>query len=465
MVSGKTRGGSEDRKITNTAAFIMTAFAVVSLSVVWIFYYNGIVFRSHKELGCVISLIVYLIIYLKAASVYSAFKIASMQIGEGAFSQCIALGFADAIIYIEGCLIARCYINIFPGLLTVIVQFVGAFIWATKAKQYFLTHVEPQKCVLIYAPSDAEPQSEKSFVSKMKLHYGHLFDISRQISIEELSEVGPALADYPIVFLYEVGNNDRSRIMEYCINTGKKVYLTPNINDVIARGFQVKNMIDTPLYAYESGRRRWIYNCVKRVLDIVVSLLFLLPAAPIMLVTALCIKLEDHGAIFFRQERCTIDGKVFHILKFRSMVMNAEKDGKPLPCVEGDDRVTKVGRIIRATRIDELPQIFNILSGNMSLVGPRPERVEHVELYTKELPEFSYRLRVKAGLTGYAQIYGKYNTSAHNKLLLDLLYIEQQSLLLDIKIIFLTVRTMFTSEATEGFDAEKAKEINEESNK
>jgi Sugar transferases involved in lipopolysaccharide synthesis len=202
----------------------------------------------------------------------------------------------------------------------------------------------------------------------------------------------------------------------------------------------------------------------KRIWDIIFATFLLILFSPIMLVTAVAIKVEDHGTILFKQKRVGGGGKVFNILKFRSMCMDAEKDGKPRPAVEGDPRITKVGRFIRKTRIDELPQLFNIFKGDLSLVGPRPERVEHVELYTKEIPEFSYRLRVPAGLTGYAQIYGKYNTSAKDKLLLDLLYIEQQSFIMDAKMVFLTIKTVFTPESTEGFDEEKSEEINQQVN-
>lgn len=188
----------------------------------------------------------------------------------------------------------------------------------------------------------------------------------------------------------------------------------------------------------------------KRLLDVAVSAFMLLLFAPFMLVIAVCIKLEDGGDIFYRQKRVTMDGKIFEILKFRSMIQAAEKQGFK-PCTTHDDRITRVGRIIRATRLDETPQLINILKGDMSIVGPRPERVEHVEKYTSQLPEFSYRLRVRGGLTGYAQIYGKYNTSAEDKLKMDLMYIERQSLILDLQLIFLTIKIMFIPESTEGF--------------
>lgn len=183
-----------------------------------------------------------------------------------------------------------------------------------------------------------------------------------------------------------------------------------------------------------------------------------------MLLIALAIKLYDGGPVFFKQKRCTKDGKVFEIHKFRSMIVDAEKEGISIPASEKDKRITPVGRFIRATRLDELPQAFDILVGNMSLVGPRPERIEHVEKYTKEIPEFAYRLKVKGGLTGYAQIYGKYNTTAYDKLKLDLMYVQNYSILLDIKLILMTIKIIFMKESTEGFDAEQIKEIQSREN-
>ena len=166
--------------------------------------------------------------------------------------------------------------------------------------------------------------------------------------------------------------------------------------------------------------------------------------------------------MFYRQRRVTRWGKEFEILKFRSMIVDAEKDGHSIPATGQDPRVIKVGRVIRPTRIDELPQILNILRGDMSIVGPRPERVEHVEKYSAEIPEFAYRLKVKGGLTGYAQIYGKYNTSAYDKLRLDLMYIENYSLLLDIKLILQTVRVLFSKSSTEGFEVARENEKRQE---
>ena len=178
-----------------------------------------------------------------------------------------------------------------------------------------------------------------------------------------------------------------------------------------------------------------------------------------MLLTAIAVKACDGGPVIFSQERVTVDGRRFRVYKFRSMIVNAEKDGVAVLASQHDSRITPVGKVIRATRLDELPQLYNILRGDMSLVGPRPERPEIMKKYEESIPEFSYRLKVKAGLTGYAQVYGKYNTTAYDKLKMDLMYIENYSLLMDLKLLFMTVKVMFMKESTEGLSKEQLDEL------
>lgn len=170
-----------------------------------------------------------------------------------------------------------------------------------------------------------------------------------------------------------------------------------------------------------------------------------------MLLIAIAIKIYDGGPVFYKQPRLTRDNQIFMILKFRSMKIDSEEQGAQL-AKKKDDRVTPVGRVIRRIHFDELPQIFNILKGDMSLVGPRPERPEIATLYGDIIPEFEYRLKVKAGLTGYAQVYGKYNTTPYDKLKLDLTYIETYSLKLDLKLLMLTFKILFQKENTEGLE-------------
>ena len=209
-----------------------------------------------------------------------------------------------------------------------------------------------------------------------------------------------------------------------------------------------------------SGSRYW---AVKRAMDVVLSILGLILLWPLMLLVAIIIFIDSPGASpIFAQTRVGRDGKEFKFYKFRSMCPNAEKklnglleynemDG-PVFKIKEDPRITRVGKFIRKTSIDELPQLFNILKGDMSIVGPRPERVEHVESYCRDIPEFALRTKVKGGLTGYAQIYGKYNTSPYDKVRLDMMYIENYSLMLDIKLILMTIRIMLKKESTEGFE-------------
>lgn len=454
----------ENRTITRTASVIITVLMTTAFAAVWLLYYNSIVFRTHRELGAFFTILIWLILYLKFGQVYRAFKIASNAIAETAFSQFLSIGFADLILYVVGCLATRFYVNILPGVAIVILQSVIGFFWATRSKQYFLTHVEPRDCLLVYdaAITQEEHVKEQEFARKLENTYGHLFKITECVPVsDEVNEILADISDFSVIFVYDMPLEKRSRIVNYCVNTGKRFYVTPTIEDIVARGYDVKHFIDTPLMEYNGTFKKAQTYFGKRALDIVISLLMLILTSPIMLIAAVAIKVEDGGSVFFKQARVGQGGKVFNILKFRSMIMDAEKDGKPRPAVAGDLRITKVGKILRSTRLDELPQIFNILLGQISLVGPRPERTEHVDLYTKELPEFSYRLRVPAGLTGYAQIYGKYNTSARDKLLLDLLYVEQQSFLMDMRIVFLTVKIMFTPESTEGFDEKKSKAISQ----
>ena len=274
-------------------------------------------------------------------------------------------------------------------------------------------------------------------------------------------DIREEMEKYDAVLLDNLMPNDKDRILRLCFEENKRVYFVPRIADILVRASDNVNLFDTPVYLNKNAGISPVQAAVKRFFDILLSLIALVVLSPIMAVTAIAIKVEDGGPVLYKQERVTQYGRHFMILKFRSMIVNAESDGRPHPAGEKDDRITKVGRVIRACRIDELPQLFNILKGDMSIVGPRPERYEHVEEYTKMIPEFKFREKVKGGLTGYAQVYGKYNTTALDKVKLDLIYITNYSLLLDIQIIFETVKILFRKESTQGFDEEAAKKIHD----
>ncbi len=291
------------------------------------------------------------------------------------------------------------------------------------------------------------------------------FEIVGSMKVEDnwMEEIGNRRQKtwFKAVLLEEISSPRRNDILKFCYQYSLQCYLVPKISDVLIRSAENVEIFDTPILNVPEQGMTFMERTVKRFFDILFSLLGIIITSPVMLVTAIAIKAQDKGPVFFVQERCTKYRKVFKIYKFRSMIVDAEKDGKSRPAGENDDRITKVGKFIRKTRIDELPQFFNILKGDMSLVGPRPERVEHVEKYTKEIPEFSFRFRVKGGLTGYAQVYGKYNTTAYDKLKLDLVYIANYSLILDIKIVLMTLKVLFQKEKTEAFTEEAIREIRE----
>ncbi len=271
---------------------------------------------------------------------------------------------------------------------------------------------------------------------------------------EGLEKIFREIEQSEAVLLNDLPSDMKNDILKFCFAKDKRVYFTPKISDIIVKSSDELNLFDTPVYLNRNIGMTKMQRIVKRACDLIFSILLLILTSPILLVTAIAIHAEDKGPVFFRQKRATLNGKPFWIVKFRSMIVDAEKDGRPHPAEEHDDRITKVGRIIRRTRIDELPQLFNIIKGDMSIVGPRPERLEHVEAYKKEVPEFVFREKVKGGLTGYAQVYGKYNTTALDKLKLDLIYITNYSFLMDVQIIFETVKVIFNKESTEGFHEE-----------
>ncbi len=449
----------ERKNITNTAKFIISVWNIGLFVAVWAGFYNAYTFDKFWLAGGIVSCIVYAIIYHAMCNVYKAFRIASTNIGEIVFAQVVSYGIADLILYVECCLIFNHAVNILPGAATAFFQGIGTVVIVLYTKRYFIHHVQPKDTLIIYGEQISAEETQQ-FANRLLDKYKHLFTIRSSMREDAAREALIREMDIcDTVVLYEVSNVRRGDFLKLCSEKHRSFYFTPTIEDLICQGSSYKHLLDTPLmkydYSYEGVREYGL----KRVLDIVLSLLLLILFSPVFLITAICIKAEDHGPVFYRQERCTKGGKIFRIIKFRSMIVDAEKDGV-IPCVGEDVRVTKVGRVIRKYRIDELPQMINILKGEMSVVGPRPERIEHVEQYTKEMPEFSYRLRVKGGLTGYAQIFGKYNTSAYDKLRLDLMYIENQSLIVDLKIVMLTFRTIFQRESTEGFEKEISRKIN-----
>jgi exopolysaccharide biosynthesis polyprenyl glycosylphosphotransferase len=293
-------------------------------------------------------------------------------------------------------------------------------------------------------------------------------DIIRRLSwrfvlVAEVSAIGAEEDIYKMiqeagveaVMLCGLASSQRNDILKYCITHEIRAYVRPNIGDFIMSSAKTIQMANLPVIVCEHSAPSLFYLVIKRTMDIVLSLCGLVMAGPVMILTAIAVKAYDHGPVLYKQARMTKAGRTFYIYKFRSMQVNAEQDGIARLAQQNDQRITAVGKIIRACRIDELPQMLNILGGSMSVVGPRPERPEIFEQYQETLPEFGLRLQVKAGLTGYAQVYGKYNTMPYDKLQMDLMYIAHPSIIEDLKIILATIKVLFVSESTEGIEEHK----------
>ena len=378
---------------------------------------------------------------------YEGFKYGYLKVTDSIVSQWIALFIVNFITYWQLCLIANAMIPPVPMLALMAVGMVASVVCCFLYGRIYHQLYIPKNMVMIFGTENAITLKFKMDTRSDKYRITKLLPV--ELGMEKICK---EIVNYDAVIINDVPAEIRNDILKFCYENKIRAYVTPKISDIIIRGGGEITLFDTPLLLVKGTGLSVRQRIIKRTMDIVICLVAMIVAAPIMAITALAIKLEDGGPVFFTQKRASLDGKVFDILKFRSMIVDAEKEGKSIPATDRDPRITKVGHFIRATRIDELPQILNILKGDMSIVGPRPERVEHIEEYSKEIPEFGYRLKVKGGLTGYAQIYGKYNTSPYDKLRLDLMYIENYSLMLDIRLILMTIRIMLKKESTEGFD-------------
>ena len=400
--------------------------------------------------GHIILVGIYAVLTLALISAFDGLLFGYLKIADMLLSQWLCMVIVNFVTYWQLCLISNDILSPAPML-----KLMAADVGLSFACVFFYTWVyhkiyAPKKMVMVLGRRDAISLKFKMETRPDKYH------IEKIISAEEdLETICSQIAAYEAVIINDVPAEIRNRILKFCYEREIRTYVTPKLSDIIVRGSADINLFDTPLLLVKGAGLTPMQRIFKRVLDLAICLPAVIVASPIMLLVAVAIKLEDGGPVFFKQARVTLNGKVFNILKFRSMIVDAEKEGCAVPATEKDPRITKVGNIIRPCRFDELPQLLNIIKGDMSIVGPRPERVEHMEKYSREIPEFSYRNKVKGGLTGYAQIYGKYNTSAYDKLRLDLMYIENYSLIQDIKLILMTARILFKKESTEGFVGEQ----------
>lgn len=402
----------------------------------------------------VITVLAFSLTYFAMAHVYGGFDVGTRKSRPIIYSLGITIIAADVIAHLFLCIMNVTVIHdgnfVYEQplllLLVMLIQVVLLTLLTYGGNHLYFHFVKPQHCLLIIRPGDDVRRLARK-ISSLRKQY-----IVEQIITLDQPGLYSRIDQYDAIFLCNLSIQERISIVEYCYSQKKDFYFTMEMGDIVSLGARRVMFDDTSLLHSTVKGLTMEQRVIKRTVDIVLSVIGLVLTSPIFLVTAIAIKMEDGGHVFYRQKRATYAGRTFEVLKFRSM---REENSIHKSVTKDDDRITKVGHIIRKFRIDELPQFINILKSDMSFVGPRPEMLENVEKYTQELPEFSYRLWAKAGLTGMAQVYGKYNTSPKEKLTLDMIYIEQYSLLLDLKLMLRTVLVLFTpDDSTEAFEEE-----------
>ena len=441
-----SRGAFEDMK-----GFVRVAETLLEITILTLAYYIAwmkgydleyFAYKGKYVLMGVYAVILYALFLNSECTMFGQLHRVDLIMG-----QIISLCLTNAITYLQLCLIANGMLPLMPMLLLTAADIAIAIALILLYTSLYHRLYAPHDMLLVYGHRRGVELKIKMDTRKDK------YNISGLISSDEgFEKIVKEIPKYDAIILNDVPAPLRNDLLKFCYRFRVRTYVSPKLTDIMLRGARNITLFDSPLLLVKGTGLTPAERVAKRAMDIIFSAIVLLILSPLMLLIAAAIKLEDGGPVFFRQKRLTRNGREFDILKFRSMVVDAEKYAGAVLATDNDPRITRVGRIIRPFRLDELPQLLNILKGDMSIVGPRPERKVIADEYCKDIPEFAYRLKVRGGLTGYAQIYGKYNTSAYDKLRLDLMYIENYSLLLDIKLMILTIRILFSKESTEGVD-------------
>lgn len=410
-----------------------------------------------------ITLGVFTLVYMMMNIIYGGFDIGKRKSKPIIYSFVLSVFFTDIAAHFFMCIMNITvvhngkFVYDYPLLLllTYIIQIFIIVVFTYGGNYIYFSANKPHDSIII----TRKGEQTDSIISKIG-RYKKQYNITETVFIND-PDILKKIDKADSIFFYNLSVPERNAFVEYCYHCKKDIYYSVELSDIVSLGshrvyFDDKSMVYAPVKGLTFEQR-----VIKRIMDLVIAGFGLIITSPIFLITALCIKLEDGGPVFYKQERATYAGKIFNVIKFRSMKV---EDGSIHKSVtKNDDRITRTGRIIRKFRIDELPQLINVIKSDMSIVGPRPEMVENVEKYTKELPEFAYRQRAKAGLTGMAQIYGKYNTSPKDKLIFDLTYINEYSVWLDIKLIFRTLLVLLTPDkSTEAFEDNKKTEGTDE---
>ena len=426
------------------------AVSIALFILCWLLFYEGVYSTANHPKGNYILFIFYAVVLFLLNRTYDAYNVGYHRVSDNVYAQTLSQVITTGMVWVVSLLMYMKVTNPFPLIAMCAVLLLWNMAWCVGANHLYQRLHRHKKTVIIYRDED----DLRRLKEIGQLH--HKFNVQKQIQnpSNDFKALEKEIQGFEAIVVSGVNASLRNGLAKYCIENGVLGYFAPHVGDIIMQGSRHMRNFSVPIMSVRRAEPTPEYLFIKRGFDIIVSALATVILSPFFLVTALAIKLYDHGPVFYKQIRLTKDGKRFAILKFRSMRQDAEKDGVArLSSGDKDDRITPVGRIIRACRLDELPQLINILKGDMSIVGPRPERPEIALQYEKEMPAFSLRLQVKAGLTGYAQVYGKYNTDPYDKLQMDLMYINKMSIIEDLRLVFATIRILFLPESTEGVAA------------
>ncbi len=455
--------GSNQKSTNKLSEFKLIHFllCILLFYVCWIFFRYGT--YTLKGVGYRYNYYVtagYAVILLLLNRTYNAYLIGFVWARSLVFSQFLAQFFSVAIVWVGVSIAWRKIYSplIFFAMLGV--QLVIDIIWSIFVTRIYYKLNKPKKTILVYR----NPIDRLRFSSIKGKPIEKIYSIEKELQYDgRFKDLKAQLSGYEAVFVAGINSRCRNGILKYCKENDIPGYFLPHVGDVIMQEASHIQSFDSPVLYVNRKVLPPEYLIIKRAFDMILSAVGIIIFSPLMLFIAIAIRLYDHGPAIYKQVRLTKDGKEFKILKFRSMRIDAEKDGVArLSQGDNDERITPIGKFVRKCRIDELPQLFNIFKGDMSFVGPRPERPEIAEKYYETMPDFKMRLQVKAGLTGYAQVYGKYNTDPYNKLELDLLYIKNMNIMTDIRIMFATVEILFMPESTQGISAGQTTAMNYE---
>ena len=426
-------------------AMVIVLLEIAIYAYVWYGYYNPLLKNPFWRRGNWLIIVLYGVLLLFFLKTYGGLKIGFLKKGNLIYSQILSVVFVNIVTYIQIALIDKKFHNVLMILVVTLLDVVVIVAW-TFVFQWIYGRIFPPRRML-YVHGNRSTSYLRDKINSREDKYQICRNLDYRCGMERLFK---EIDKYDAVIIDDIPSHERNRLIKECYNRSVRTYSAPKISDILIRSSGEMNLFDSPLLLSKNDGLEIEQKIVKRLLDIAISAVGLLITSPLFLLIAISIKCTDRGPVFYKQKRLTQGGKEFKIYKFRTMIQDAEKGGKAVLARDEDDRILPVGKVLRRLRLDELPQLWNILKGDMSMVGPRPERPELMAEIVEEIPEFVYRLKVKAGLTGYAQVYGKYNTTAYDKLKLDLTYIRNYSIFLDLKLILMTPKVMFLKESTEG---------------